>query len=52
MCHAGTCGACDGETEVTCRCGAMEKEFKCSQLQQFTGKSLIFVFLIDVMLSW
>lgn len=39
VCHTGPCGSCDGETEVTCRCGAMEKQFKCSELPQFTEEN-------------
>ncbi|KAL5006386.1 hypothetical protein ScPMuIL_015192 [Solemya velum] len=36
LCHESECGPCDGEMELTCRCGRLEKEFTCVEAQQFS----------------
>lgn len=32
-CHSGSCGPCNKETAVKCRCGNMDQMIKCRQLQ-------------------
>ncbi|XP_076464689.1 protein shuttle craft-like isoform X2 [Babylonia areolata] len=36
-CHEGPCGQCEGVTTLTCVCGANQKDFPCSELEQFSA---------------
>lgn len=43
-CHTGSpCGPCDGDTDLSCRCGAIEKLFKCSEIHKFTEENGLFL---------
>jgi transcriptional repressor NF-X1 len=35
-CHEGLCGACEGVTTLTCRCGAIDKDIPCVDVHQYT----------------
>ncbi|XP_041366295.1 transcriptional repressor NF-X1-like [Gigantopelta aegis] len=37
-CHEGPCGPCNGQTTLECKCGAVEKEFSCTEVSEFTDE--------------